>query len=71
MLLLVAAASILSFGPTSSASVRPRSPLRVFEQPAVATAEEWKRISPQARRRERIIKDERGELQLQRVFEYQ
>lgn len=75
MLLLVAAAAAASFAvsePTSrSIGAEPGSFLRVIERPAMVNAEEWKRASPERKRRERIIHDERGELQLQRLFEYE
>lgn len=42
-----------------------------IERPALASEEEWKRSTLRLNRRERIITNERGEQQLQRLFEYE
>jgi hypothetical protein len=68
-MLLIIAASIVTAAPTSSA-VQAQAFIRI-ERPALASADEWKHASTEAKRRERVIKDERGQLQMQRVFEYE
>jgi len=67
-----AAASIIVSEPASqSIGAEPGSFLRVLGRPAMVNAEEWKRATPERKRRERLIQDERGKLQLQRLFEYE
>jgi hypothetical protein len=68
-MLLILAASVVTAVPTSS-STQGLAFVRI-ERAAVASADEWKRPSSDAKRRERVIKDERGQLQVQRVFEYE
>jgi hypothetical protein len=69
MTLLIVAAALASPAPTP-ASASARVWLRI-ERPALASAQEWNRASTESTRRERVIRDEKGELQLQRVFEYE
>ena len=69
MLVLIAAASVAVPAPTPS-SVTARAFVRI-ERAALANAQEWTRPSNEVNRRERIVKDERGALQLQRVFDYE
>jgi hypothetical protein len=69
MLIIIAAAAIVGSPPVSS-SVQGRAFLRV-EHAAVISAEEWTRARPDLKRRERIIKDERGEPQFQRLVEFE
>lgn len=68
MFFFVAAAAAALSSP--SATAQAKAMVRV-ERPAIANEEEWKGRPMQQRHRERIIKDERGERQLQRLFEYE
>lgn len=67
MLLIAAAAMISSHPPAvrveSTATVR-------IERPATASREEWERI-PHSSRREKIVRDEEGQLVLMRIVDYQ
>jgi len=69
MLVLFAAVSIAASGPTSLPT-QARAFVRI-ERPALVNAAQWERAAPGVIRHERVVRDERGELQLQRVFEYQ
>ena len=69
MLLLIAAAAMAA-PPPVAASFESRAFVRI-QRGVKANAEEWERPSPEFNRRERIVKDERGQSQLQRVFEYE
>ena len=68
-MLLIGIASMVAAA-AAPASVQARAFVRI-EHAAVINADAWKRAAPEAKRRERIIKDEQGELQLQRVLEYE
>lgn len=68
MFFLVAATAGAALS-SPSATAQAKAMVRI-ERPAIANEEEWKG-PPQQRRRERIIKDERGGRQLQRLFEYE
>lgn len=71
MMWLIVSAALASPTPTPTpAAVTARVFVRI-ERPALASAQEWKRAPSDSSRRERLIRDERGELQLQRVFEYE
>ena len=69
MLLIMTAASIATPVLTASAS-EVRAFIRI-ERGVRINAEEWARSSSEAARRERIVKDEQGQLQLQRVVDYE
>lgn len=66
--LVAAAAAAATLSP--SATAQAKAMVRI-ERPALASEEEWKRSAMRQNRRERIIKNERGEQQLQRLFEYE
>ena len=68
-MLLIAIASMVAAAPTP-ASVQAGAFVRI-ERAALINAEAWKQAGPEVKRRERIIKDERGEPQLQRVVEFE
>lgn len=70
MLFLIAAASMVTSEPAARSAAEARVSVRI-ERPALASAQEWTRASTQLNRRERIVRDERGALQLQRVIEYE
>jgi hypothetical protein len=71
MMWLIAAAAAASATPTPTPAVVSARVFVRIERPALASAQEWNRASSESNRRERLIRDERGELQLQRVFEYE
>lgn len=66
---LILAASLVA-SPPVSASAEARAVVRI-ERPAIVTAQQWKTAPPEVKRHERIIKDEHGEPQLQRVLDYE
>lgn len=70
MFSLIASAAIAASPTPIRASTGARAFIRI-ERPAVVNADEWKHPSPDAKHRERIVTDERGQLQFQRVLEFE
>jgi len=70
MFLFMTAAAMAASTTPVSAVLAPRALIRI-EHPAVVNASEWERPSPDLQQRERIVTDERGQIQLLRVVDYQ
>lgn len=64
-----AAAVAASTAPTYS-TIGTRAFLRI-ERAVAVTADEWRNAPPTQKRRERLVLDERGDIQLQRVIEFE
>lgn len=71
MLLMIAVAALAGFEPSFSSTAQDPPVLRIVDRSAIATAEEWNHPSVDQKRKERLVKDERGHFELQRVFEFE